>query len=115
MIGRVVSTKMAKTATVLIEMTKKHPLYKKTYTSSKKYLVLNPIAVEIGDMVEIEKIKPVSKRKHWKIVKVVGRNIEELAKEQLKEAAAKEVAEVMGPEKEEKDDGATSDNSKSGR
>ncbi len=97
MIGRVVSTKMQKTVIVLVERIAKHPLYKKTYSQSKRYQVDDPIGVKMGDMVEIAKVKPISKNKHWRIVKVVGKNLEEITEEKLKAAAEKVIAEVMPP------------------
>ena len=95
MIGRIVSTKMTKTVIVLIERIAKHPLYKKTYSQSKRYLVDDPIGVKMGDMVEIAKVKPISKNKHWRIVKVVGKNLEEITASVLKAAAEKVIAEIM--------------------
>ncbi len=101
MIGRVVSTKTKNTVTVLVERTAKHPLYKKTFARSKKYLVDDLLGVKEGDIVEIIKVKPVSKNKHWKVVKVVGQDLAEIVKEEQKEAAEKIVAEVMPEEREE--------------
>ena len=103
MIGRVVSVKMQKTAVVLIERRKTHPLYKKSYLRSKKYLVDDEIGVKLGDVVEIEKIRPISKRKHWKIVKVLGTDIVSLGKEALKEGASEAIAEVLPEEVESSD------------
>ena len=95
MIGRVTSNKQQKTATVLIGSTKTDRLYHKSYKRSKKYSVDDQLGVKVGDLVEIVKIRPVSKNKHWRIVKVVGRDIEEVVGEQLKEAAAETIEEVM--------------------
>lgn len=105
MIGRVVSVKMQKTAVVLIERRKTHALYKKSYLRTKKYLVDDEIGVKLGDVVEIVKIRPISKRKHWKVVKVLGTDIVSLGKEALKEGASEAIAEVL-PEEEEKSDEA---------
>lgn len=105
MIGRVVSIKMAKTAAILVTGTKTHPLYKKSYVRSKKYLVDDPIGVKLGDIVEVVKVAPISKNKHWRITRKVGRDIEALENEQLKEGVAEVVAQVMPEEKEE--DGST--------
>jgi len=101
MTGRVVSIKMQKTAVVLIERTAMDPLYKKTFKRSKKYLVDDPIGVKDGDMVEIIKVSPVSKNKHWRITKVVGKNLAEIAEEKLKAQAEEIISEVMPEEKEE--------------
>lgn len=96
--GRVVSVKMQKTAVVLVETRKRHPLYGKSYVYSNKYLVDDPIGVGLGDIVEFEKCKPISKRKHWRIVRVVGRDIEAIEKEVMKEVAEQAIEEVMPEE-----------------
>ncbi len=93
---------MNDTVTVLIERVAKHSLYKKTYVRTKKYLVHTEVAVKDGDMVEIIKIRPVSKNKHWKVSKVVGRDLEAITEEKLKAAAEETIAEVMPEEKTEK-------------
>lgn len=105
MIGRVVSVKSSKTATVLVERTATHPLYKKTYIQSKKYLVDDSIGVKLGDIVDFINCKPVSKNKHWEITKVIGKNFVEIAEEQLKKEAEAVISEVI-PEKPEAADTA---------
>ena len=101
MIGRVISVKMKNTATVLVTGRVTHPLYKKTYARSKKYLVDDLLKTKPGDIVEIEKVAPISKRKHWRIVKVIGRDIEAIVEKELKEKAAADIEEVMPEEKTE--------------
>jgi small subunit ribosomal protein S17 len=98
--GRVVSVKTKNTAVIIVERTKTHPLYKKSFLRSKRFLVEDKLGVKPGDLVEVFKIRPISKMKHWQIEKVVGRDIEEIVEAELKEKAAEIVAEVM-PEKEE--------------
>lgn len=100
MIGRVVSNKSKDTAVVIVESRKVHPLYKKSFARSKKFLVDDAFGVSMGDMVVIEKCKPISKMKHWKIVQVVGQNLEEITSDKLKAGAEKIIAEVMPEEKE---------------
>lgn len=70
--GRVVSDKMDRTVTVLIERRVKHPLYDKVIIRSKKYHadVDTGVAAE-GDLVEIEECAPVSKTKAWRVTRVV--------------------------------------------
>jgi len=99
--GRVVSIKNKNTATVLVTGRKTHPLYKKTYVFSKKFLVEDQLGVTLGQIVEIIPTKPISKRKFWKVTKVVGRDIEAIVDEQLKEQAAEVMAEVMPAESEQ--------------
>lgn len=100
MIGRVVSTKTQKTVTVIVESRKTHPLYKKTYAWSKKYLVHDETGAQMGDLVQIEKSRPFSKRKHWQVIKVVGRDIVPMNEEALKEVSQEVIEEVMPAEEE---------------
>lgn len=99
MVGRVVSTKMKHTATVVVTRTARHPLYKKTYVQSKKYLAGDLLGVHLGDIVEIVKVRPISKNKHWKVTKVVGQSMREIMSEQLQEKGEEIIAEVMPEEK----------------
>ncbi len=69
--GVVTSTKMEKSATVLIERLWQHPLYKKRIKRSKKYLVHNEVKAQEGDKVIIEECRPLSKRKRFKIIEVL--------------------------------------------
>ncbi len=71
MIGYVLSKKLEKTAVVVIERVKPHPLYKKQIRTRKKYLVHDSLGVKEGDKVKIAQTRPISKRKHYKIVEVV--------------------------------------------
>lgn len=99
--GRVVSNKMTKTAVVLVEGTRLNRMYRKTFVYSNKYLVDDSFGVKIGDIVEFEKCAPISKRKHWKIVKVVGRDMVAVETEVMKTVATDAIEEVM-PEEAEK-------------
>lgn len=66
--GRVVSNKAEKTVTVLIERRVMHPLYKKFFKRSKKYLAHDETnACNIGDLVVIEECRPLSARKCWTV------------------------------------------------
>lgn len=101
MIGRVVSTKMKGTVTVLVDRVAKHPLYKKTFLRSKRYLADAQDVIKDGDIVEIAKVRPISKNKHWKVVKVVGKNLLEIVEAREKETAEEAIAQVMPEEKTE--------------
>lgn len=72
LVGRVVSDKMDKTVTVLVERRVKHPLYGKIVTRSAKYHahVENGVATQ-GDLVEIEECRPISRTKTWRVTQVV--------------------------------------------
>lgn len=75
--GRVVSDKMDKTVTVLVERRVMHPLYKKFIRKSKKYAAHDDANLcKEGDVVQIEECPPISKRKAWM---VVARNGEAVA------------------------------------
>ncbi len=70
--GRVVSDKMDKTVTVLVERRVKHPLYGKIVTRSKKYHAHDESnEIKEGDLVTIEETRPLSRTKTWKVAKLV--------------------------------------------
>ncbi len=70
--GRVVSNKMDKTATVLVERQIQHALYGKFIKRSKKYHAHDEDnACQVGDLVMIEECRPVSRSKSWRVVKVL--------------------------------------------
>ncbi|HKO89190.1 MAG TPA: 30S ribosomal protein S17 [Burkholderiales bacterium] len=72
MTGRVVSDKMNKTVTVLVERRVTHPLYGKVVTRSKKYHAHDETnELKEGDLVTIEECRPRSKTKSWKVTQVV--------------------------------------------
>jgi len=63
-------TKMPKTVIVIVERKYRHPLYKKVILRSKKYKVHNEkIDLDNGDIVDIKETKPISKEKHFIVVK----------------------------------------------
>jgi small subunit ribosomal protein S17 len=70
--GRVVSDKMDKTVTVLIERRVKHPLYGKIIVRSKKYHAHDEAnECKAGDLVTIEECRPISKTKAWRVARLV--------------------------------------------
>ena len=76
--GRVVSDKMKKTVTVLVERKVKHPLYGKFVRRSKKYHAHDENNdFHPGDLVLIEETRPMSRTKTWKVVKLVEKAKEE--------------------------------------
>ena len=71
--GRVISDKMQKTITVLIEKRMQHPLYGKFVSKSKKYHAHDETnQCRAGDMVEISESRPLSKTKAWVVTKVLN-------------------------------------------
>jgi small subunit ribosomal protein S17 len=72
LVGRVVSNKMEKTVTVLVERRVKHPLYGKYIVKSNKYHAHDETnALNEGDMVEIAESRPMSRTKAWTVTRVV--------------------------------------------
>jgi small subunit ribosomal protein S17 len=70
--GKVVSNKMDKTITVLIERREKHPVYGKYMTrSSKIHAHDESNQCGIGDTVTVSESRPLSKTKTWKLLEVV--------------------------------------------
>jgi small subunit ribosomal protein S17 len=68
--GVVVKTAMKDTATVAVASYEKHPKYQKFLRRTKKYLVHDAgNTVAVGDKVTIRETRPISKRKHFTIVK----------------------------------------------
>jgi len=69
--GRIVSDKMDKTITVLVERRVKHPVYGKFLTKSSKIKAHDESNdAKTGDLVTIAECRPVSKDKAWKLVNV---------------------------------------------
>lgn len=70
--GRVVSDKMDKTVTVLVERKVKHPLIGKVVRQSKKFHAHDETnECKEGDLVVIEESRPLSKTKTWVVSKIV--------------------------------------------
>lgn len=69
--GIVTSAKALKTVTVKVTKLWLHPVYKKRVKRSKKFLAHDEIGVQLGDTVIIGETRPLSKRKHFKVVQVV--------------------------------------------
>ena len=73
--GRVVSDKMQKTVTVLIERRVTHPLYGKVVTRSKRYHAHDENGeFHEGDLVTIEECRPLSRTKAWRVVRLLEKS-----------------------------------------
>jgi small subunit ribosomal protein S17 len=69
--GRIVSDKMDKTVTVLVERRVKHPVYGKILTKSSKVKAHDETNdAKTGDLVTIAECRPVSKDKAWKLINI---------------------------------------------
>ncbi|MDR7080459.1 small subunit ribosomal protein S17 [Neobacillus niacini] len=74
--GRVVSDKMDKTITVLVETHKKHPLYGKRVKYSKKFKAHDEQnEAKIGDVVRIMETRPLSATKRFRLVEVTEKAV----------------------------------------
>ena len=72
--GEVVSTKMQKTVVVVVRRTRRHPLYGKVISLSKRYKVHDENNdCQVGDLVRIEESRPISKEKHWRVETILQR------------------------------------------
>ena len=75
-VGKVVSDKMDKTVTVLVERRVKHPLYGKYVVESKKYHAHDETnQCGVGDRVEIAETRPISKTKAWTVTRVLEKAV----------------------------------------
>ena len=71
-VGIVVSDKMDKTVVVLISDQRKHPLYKKTITQSKRIKAHDENnECGVGDTVKIVETRKLSKDKNWRIAEII--------------------------------------------
>jgi len=75
LVGRVVSDKMQKTVTVLVERRVRHPMVGKTITRSKKYHAhVEDAGIKQGDLVEIAECRPISRTKAWKVTRLIEKS-----------------------------------------
>ena len=73
-VGQVVSTKMSKTIVVEVIMKKAHPLYKRVIAKNKKFYAHDEgNSARVGDYVEIEETRPLSKLKRWRLKNIIQR------------------------------------------
>src|ERR1051325_12232224 len=71
-IGQVVSTKMNKTIVVQTIMKKSHPLYRRVVAKANKFYAHDENnTARVGDFVEIEETRPLSKLKRWRLKNVI--------------------------------------------
>ena len=74
-IGKVLKRTSDKTAAVLVESKRSHEKYNKQIWISRKYQVhCTDDSVVVGDMVEIQPVRPISKTKRWRVIKKVTVN-----------------------------------------
>ena len=74
LVGRVLSNRMDKTATVVVERRKRHPLYGKVITMRKKYKAHDAEnSCQIGDVVKMIESRPLSREKRWVVTEILER------------------------------------------
>jgi small subunit ribosomal protein S17 len=72
LVGRVLSNRMDKTVTVMVERKKRHPLYGKVIALRKKYKAHDADnACQIGDLVQMIESRPLSKEKRWVVTEIL--------------------------------------------
>ena len=99
LVGIVSSASRDKTITVSITNRETHPLYRKQYTKTRKYTAHDEKnEASLGDKVEIEACRPLSKTKSYKLVRVLEKSRGSV---ELKE----EVVDVLGENAPETDEG----------
>ena len=83
LIGTITSVKMTETALITIEVMRRHPLYGKRFRRTSSFAAHNPgNRYGLGDLVEIEEHRPISKTKHFLIRRLVAaapKNVGEIA------------------------------------
>ncbi|MGB8952959.1 MAG: 30S ribosomal protein S17 [Candidatus Aminicenantales bacterium] len=81
-IGTVVGKKMKKTVKVRVERQVRHPLYKKIIRKRKVFLAHDEYEkCKVGDQVRIVETRPLSRKKRWRIVEIVGLSAHEIENE----------------------------------
>lgn len=81
--GIVVSDKTAKTVTVQVERRFRHPRYHKMVRQNSRIAAHDEKGdARVGDTVEIMECRPMSRTKHWRLVRVLQRGVEQQAAEE---------------------------------
>lgn len=76
-VGTVVSEKMDKTVVVRVEKVLNHPLYHRQMKRSSKFAAHDETnECNVGDRVEIQSCRPLSKRKRWRVTKIIQRAVQ---------------------------------------
>ena len=73
-IGRVASDRADKTIIVEVESIRRHRLYMKPVRIRRRFMAHDPEnSCRIGDVVQIEESRPISRRKRWRLIEVIER------------------------------------------
>ena len=77
LLGEVVSDRMHKTITVMVERRVRHPIYERVVKRRKKYHAHDERnQCQIGDVVRIVETRPLSRTKRWRLQEVVRRRVD---------------------------------------
>ena len=77
LLGEVVSDRMHKTITVMVQRRVRHPIYERVIKRSKRYHAHDERnQCQIGDVVRIVETRPLSRTKRWRLQEIVRRRIE---------------------------------------
>ncbi len=88
-IGTVVSDKANKTIVLVTNERKTHPIYKKQYSRTVKYIAHDEKnEAKIGDKVEVKEVRPISARKRLSLVRIIEKAV--ISADQTVEAITKE-------------------------
>lgn len=84
LIGTVVSNKMEKSAVVAVSSSKIHPIYRKRYKTTKRFIVHDESnTARLGDRVELTETRPMSAKKRFAIARVLqAAPVDEIANEE---------------------------------
>lgn len=108
-IGTVVSNKADKTINISIVTRKTHPLYKKQYSETRKFMAHDPKnEAEVGDLVSIVPCRPISAKKRFILDKIIAKPAlrdEHLEATKVEDEASRPKSKSKA-EKEEEDDSA---------
>jgi len=77
MVGRVVSAKMQKTVVVEVVSHSRDPLYGKYVRSRARYKAHDESGLKVGDQVEIQEHRPISREKRWIVTRIIKKFVEE--------------------------------------
>lgn len=71
-VGKVVSNKMDKSVVIAVERLVRHPLYKKYYKKTSKFMAHDENnECQVGDVVKVMETRPLSKHKRWRLVEIL--------------------------------------------
>ena len=114
--GVVVSDAMRKTVVVMVERTVSHRHYKKVIRRRKRYQAHDETNLcRLGDTVLIEECRPLSRRKHWRVIRILARHEvaevqpEEIQASALEADAAEPVPAAAAEDHEEREDGVAAE------